>query len=167
MGLTQILASHSSSKGWIQPGPVSNSLCHPCLFDLWSPKHEANGKKLCWLGMLLLGTWLGCTWDVVPSISRFMGSTLKTFASPLWPGEGFKVCFSALRICISDAVRDSRGRGGAEPAEHRWRWARSCSCHRLGLTPRTWLDSGELVRDEAKLAENQSKSNFPSTSLQS
>lgn len=95
------------------------------------------------------------------------GSTLKTFASPLWPGEGFKVCFSAPRICISDAMQDSRGRGGAEPAERRWRWARSCSCHRLGLTPRTWLDSGELVRDEAKLAENQSQSNFPSTPLQS
>lgn len=82
MGLTQILASHSSSKGWIQPGPVSSLLCHCCLFDLWSPKHEADGKTLCWLGMLLLGTGLGYTWDVVPSISRFMGEHFEDLCEP-------------------------------------------------------------------------------------
>lgn len=70
MGLTQILASHISRKIWIWLGPVSNLLCHRCLFDLWSPNHEADDpaveKSFAPLGWLLLGMGLGCTEDVGP-----------------------------------------------------------------------------------------------------
>lgn len=63
MGLTQILASHVSGKVWIWLGPVSNLLCHRCLFDLWSSKLEADDpaveKKLCWLGVAALGQRAG------------------------------------------------------------------------------------------------------------
>lgn len=63
MGLTQILASHGSGKVWIWLGPVSNLLCHRCLFDSWSSKHEAEDpaveKKLCSFGLAALGRRAG------------------------------------------------------------------------------------------------------------
>lgn len=117
MGLTQILASHSSRKVWIRLGSVSNLLCHCCLFVSWSPEHEADDpavrKSLAHLRMLLLGwDWDVCgTWPLHPVASFHKGAGGKPWAeveicaTPLFPGGGLRVCFSALRICISDTTR--------------------------------------------------------------
>lgn len=112
MGLTQILAPHSSGMVWVQLGSVSNLLCHCCLCFVELLVDPAERKSLAHLGMLLLGwDWDACgTWPLHPTASFHGGAGgkpwagLEICATPLCPGGGSKVCFSALRICISDTT---------------------------------------------------------------